>query len=280
MEFEHMEYTPYGESWIDEGSNRHIISHRFTSKELDEETGLYYFGARYLDPQMSRWISPDPAMDGLNVYGYCANNPLKYIDPTGMINKHFSWKFDMHDTSWGSSNLGNSSNVKINKAGCYLMGFANAVATLLNDSGGMNRVLLNPGMLNLNKTNFAAGSASMDPAVAAKNYGLVQDYWTRGKQGDLAGKLEELHEEETSYSILAKVAWDAKNPDDANHWVGISGDVIYDEDLGEGGYVLVTGTSMYDKPGSRPSYWKEKDGNIYIPTSEIERIHTFTKAEE
>jgi RHS repeat-associated protein len=84
MEFEHMEYTPYGESWIDEGSNRHIISHRFTAKELDEETGLYYFGARYLDPQTSRWMSVDPARDGQNWYSYVSNNPLKYTDPTGL----------------------------------------------------------------------------------------------------------------------------------------------------------------------------------------------------
>ena len=45
-EFEHIEYTPYGETWIDEGTNKNIIGYRFTSKELDEETGLYYFGAR------------------------------------------------------------------------------------------------------------------------------------------------------------------------------------------------------------------------------------------
>jgi RHS repeat-associated protein len=100
MEFEHMEYTPYGESWIDEGSNKHIISHRFTSQELDEETGLYYFGARYLDPKTSRWLSVDPLGAGLmnpnrkgfsmiesmNWYSYCSNNPVNYVDPSGKDN--------------------------------------------------------------------------------------------------------------------------------------------------------------------------------------------------
>ncbi len=59
-EWEHMEYSPYGETWIDEGSDRSIIGYRFTSKELDTETGLYYFGARYMDPTTSRWMSADP----------------------------------------------------------------------------------------------------------------------------------------------------------------------------------------------------------------------------
>ena len=40
----------------------HFLPYRFTAKELDEETGLYYYGARYLDPKYSRWLSTDPAL--------------------------------------------------------------------------------------------------------------------------------------------------------------------------------------------------------------------------
>jgi RHS repeat-associated protein len=67
---------------------KEVESCTFTSKELDDETGLYYFGARYLDPQVSRWMSADPIMDnakkGFSVYGYGNNNPLSYTDPTGL----------------------------------------------------------------------------------------------------------------------------------------------------------------------------------------------------
>ena len=73
----------------------------YTIKELDEETGLYYYGARYLDPKYSRWISTDPALSAymsgysvggggiynhfnFNLYHYANNNPVKYTDPTGM----------------------------------------------------------------------------------------------------------------------------------------------------------------------------------------------------
>jgi RHS repeat-associated protein len=110
-----MEYTPYGEKWIQEESSTNImnyITYKFTSKELDEETGLYYFGARYYDAQTSRWMSADPGFlnffpiapvnneakehnkklpgEGgvynpinLNQYCYAGNNPIKYFDPNG-----------------------------------------------------------------------------------------------------------------------------------------------------------------------------------------------------
>jgi len=87
---------------------------RLTRKRLDAETGLYYFGARYLDPRTSRWLGVDPAMHqgdyipsapiddearkrngnlpgqggiynyvNMHVYHYAGNNPVKYVDPDG-----------------------------------------------------------------------------------------------------------------------------------------------------------------------------------------------------
>jgi RHS repeat-associated protein len=74
---EHVEYTPYGELWIethDSSRTAETVPYRFTGKELDGETGLYYYGARYLDPRTSRWLSTDPAMGeyvpGLGQYRY------------------------------------------------------------------------------------------------------------------------------------------------------------------------------------------------------------------
>jgi len=113
-EYEHLEYTPYGETWFEESQEPMLnkIAYKFTGKELDTETGLYYFGARYYDPKTSRWASCDPAFEeylpkpmideeskrynsqlpgfggvfnniNLNPYQYGGNNPIKYTDPDG-----------------------------------------------------------------------------------------------------------------------------------------------------------------------------------------------------
>ena len=78
------EYFPYGEtSFGSFGRKRY----RYSGKERDEESGLYYYGARYLAPWMSRWVSCDPAgmVDGENIYIYVLNNPLNFRDPLGFL---------------------------------------------------------------------------------------------------------------------------------------------------------------------------------------------------
>ncbi|CAB5497881.1 hypothetical protein THERMOT_766 [Bathymodiolus thermophilus thioautotrophic gill symbiont] len=81
---------PYGGTAIIAGKDKTQVQqkrYRYTGKERDDSNGLYYYGARYLAPWLARWISPDSAgsVDGLNLYVYVDNNPLKYIDPTGHI---------------------------------------------------------------------------------------------------------------------------------------------------------------------------------------------------
>jgi len=58
---------------------------RYSSKRFDAEIGLSYFGHRYYDASIGRWITTDPAgfVDGTNLYSYVLNNPLSYFDPDG-----------------------------------------------------------------------------------------------------------------------------------------------------------------------------------------------------
>jgi RHS repeat-associated protein len=111
--YEQLEYTPYGELWVEHlKTTIETTPFRFTGKERDSETGLYYFGARYLNPQTSMWLSADPAMGeyipqapvndeakqhnkelpgmggvfnyvNLHAYHYAGNNPIKLVDPNG-----------------------------------------------------------------------------------------------------------------------------------------------------------------------------------------------------
>jgi len=55
----------------------------YTGKERDQ-TGLYYFNARYYDASIGRFITEDPARNGMNWFVYCGNNPLSATDPTGL----------------------------------------------------------------------------------------------------------------------------------------------------------------------------------------------------
>lgn len=85
---QHIEYIPFGEVFVEERNNSWSTPYKFNGKELDEETGLYYYGARYYDPRTSVWLSVDPLAEKfLNVssYVYCDNNPINFIDPDGRI---------------------------------------------------------------------------------------------------------------------------------------------------------------------------------------------------
>ena len=85
---QHVEYVPFGEVFIDELSSSAKLNtpFLFNGKELDEETGLYYYGARYYDPRTSLWLSTDPMelkYPNISTYTYCACNPVKFINPDG-----------------------------------------------------------------------------------------------------------------------------------------------------------------------------------------------------
>ncbi|MGS4345194.1 RHS repeat domain-containing protein [Myroides odoratus] len=85
---QYIEYLPFGEVMVEESNNNMLENvYKFNSKELDAQTGYYYYGARYYDPGTSIFLSVDPLADqfpGWNPYHYVHNNPINLIDPTGM----------------------------------------------------------------------------------------------------------------------------------------------------------------------------------------------------
>jgi RHS repeat-associated protein len=82
------EYHPYGTTAYASARSGVEVSgkrYRYTGKERDEETGLYYHGARHMAPWLGRWTSADPAgmVDGSNLYRYSRNNPITFTDKQG-----------------------------------------------------------------------------------------------------------------------------------------------------------------------------------------------------
>ncbi|WP_437646443.1 RHS repeat domain-containing protein [Sorangium sp. So ce362] len=98
---QHVEYLPSGELWTDQTDSQfqNRQPYLFTGKELDLSTGLYHYGARSYEPRLGVWMSPDPILDQymrgapnggvydpihLGLYTYTRNNPLRFVDPTGL----------------------------------------------------------------------------------------------------------------------------------------------------------------------------------------------------
>lgn len=81
-------YYPFGAARYNSGT---VTDYKYTGQELDDETKLYYYGARYYDPVIGRFISPDSIVQApedpqtLNRFSYVVNNPLLYTDPTGHL---------------------------------------------------------------------------------------------------------------------------------------------------------------------------------------------------
>ena len=120
---ERIEYLPYGEVWVEDASmnSNYRTPYKFTGKELDTETGLYYFGARYYDARVSRWISADPALAlylsgkpnggiynpiNVDLYRYGMDNPIKYLDPDGNADQEEWESFKYVDRLPGGENPG------------------------------------------------------------------------------------------------------------------------------------------------------------------------------
>ena len=109
-------YLPYGELLVDEHSSSEDLPYKFNGKQFDEETGLYYYGARYMDPKISMWLGVDKLAEKyptLGGYVYCAGNPIKLIDTdgndiviAGKNNSNITLKTNLIDIRVNATSLG------------------------------------------------------------------------------------------------------------------------------------------------------------------------------
>jgi len=83
---QHLHYLPWGENFVNQKTTSFSSMYTFSAKEKDTETGYSYFGSRYYNSDLSIWLSVDPMSDkypSLSPYVYCADNPVKLVDPDG-----------------------------------------------------------------------------------------------------------------------------------------------------------------------------------------------------
>ena len=127
---------PFGEVLMEQSNGDFNNVYKFNGKELDEETGLYYYGARYMDPHTALWLSVDPLADkypNWNPYAYAMNNPVNLIDPDGrdVIIWYLASDGKMHtyDYKYGAGYIGKNK---------YLIAFHKAANALINSGAGGN----------------------------------------------------------------------------------------------------------------------------------------------
>ena len=96
-------YLPYGELLVDEHSSSEELPYKFNGKQFDEETGLYYYGARYLNPITSLWYGVDRFKEKyphLSSFNACASTPLLFRDLNGdslwIVNKQTNILYEDH----------------------------------------------------------------------------------------------------------------------------------------------------------------------------------------
>ena len=114
-------YLPYGELLVDEHSSSESMPYKFNGKQLDDETGLYYYGARYMNPVTSIWYGVDPLTDkypNVGAIGYCVGNPISFKDIEGkfpfkwMANLSRCWYNLFHKVKAGPVVRNNTGNIK------------------------------------------------------------------------------------------------------------------------------------------------------------------------
>ena len=102
---QHTEYIAFGEALFEEHSTNKTMPYLFNGKELDTETGLYYYGARYYDPRVSLWLNVDPlAEKTMTPYAYTNNNPIMLVDPDGRESTDWYQNKKTGDIEWKDTN--------------------------------------------------------------------------------------------------------------------------------------------------------------------------------
>jgi RHS repeat-associated protein len=101
----HRAYDPFRNALFSTGPMKKAFNFRLSSKYLDPETGLYYYGLRYYNPSLGRWLSRDPIGErgGIPLYGFVGNSPTTRYDLLGLIFENEPCSESRMTTKWGAA---------------------------------------------------------------------------------------------------------------------------------------------------------------------------------
>ena len=114
-------YFAFGEQWSHSGSQDN--PYRYCGEYIDNETGFIYLRNRYYDPKLGRFISEDPAKSGSNWYVYCENNPLKFVDPWGLVAGEKFRTLQELSNDWGWNYFPTSEYIMMEQASAIYKGY-------------------------------------------------------------------------------------------------------------------------------------------------------------
>ncbi len=193
---------------------------RFAGQYFDVETGLHYNWNRYYDPETGRYMRVDPVGEGLNLYLYVQNNPLKYIDPRGLTATR------SQDNYWTQNNTSNQqTSVQSNQGEDY------AESLNLNPTKSIVARVVDKAIVKATSFHFEGRDAINDP-YKNYNYNDVEsnrewtklDNWQVGTHNNKVGKIELKY---VHNKTGAELVFDGDSPDKQLTQIGIKGTPNY-----------------------------------------------------
>jgi len=173
-----LRYEPYGSIAAPSRGYR-TTDHTFTGRTLDESTGLLDYGARMYTPEFGRFLSPDDRLSGgaydpraFNRYAYAADNPVKYVDPTG------------HDHVWYNQPWFKERFPDVALVMPYLHDAESATRDVTPTQWGLGGAYLASVVLSGGVTSIAGGGAVAGGVTGAVTPGVVSGFLGLGLVGD------------------------------------------------------------------------------------------------
>jgi RHS repeat-associated protein len=169
-------YDSYGNTVGSWGSLANANTYRFSSKEVDLKSGLYYYGYRYYQPNLQRWLNRDPIEEagGINLYGHVGNDPVNCIDLFGLEGNPISSTLPRISGAWDSDPAGGGGSF-------YGPGFYQSLAI----------------------QQASAQAAAQQAAIDAYNASVPSDFWLNANGQAAMGGIDDLSVDYTSAYLAA-----------------------------------------------------------------------------